>query len=150
MPDAFKWIGGALLGALFTGLATNPPADRPAAPAASDSPPPPASATPSPSPSPELAAAPALTTVQRDQCRQFLAQAADAGMVASRPTPTRLNVNEAQWAIADAETKRVLLQAVACDVWGRHLPTALDHVVAYGQHSGQRLAMLTEVGIRFE
>ena len=138
-----KWGGGGLLVLFILGAIFGDP--PPQAPSAVPS------ATPSPSVTPAPSATPSgLSDAVREQCRQSLATAASTGVVLARPTPHRLNVDEAKWALADAESKRVMVQAVACDLWGSKMPPAGEYVVIYGQHSGQRLAQLTEVGLNLE
>ena len=90
------------------------------------------------------------TASEREQCRAFVAQAGKAGLVIRRPTDKRVDVNELQWRAADANVKRVLVQAIACDLWGKDTPPEAEYVVVYGARSGRRMAILTEAGLAFD
>ena len=81
------------------------------------------------------------------QCREPLKTGEESGVIKGRPSPNRINVEETLWAALPADVKDRTLQAVACDLWQTAMPPAGEYVVAYGYRSGQRLQMLTEVGM---
>ena len=82
------------------------------------------------------------------QCRDYLAVAQRAGVVAARPDPQRLDVDEARWAAITAREKDLMLQAVACDVWGTAMPPGeLDVVSVHGLHTGKQIQALTAYGM---
>lgn len=90
---------------------------------------------------------PPLSDEAVKSCRELLAKATSEKVIRHRPQPYRINVDEIRWAALDAYTKDRIMQAVACDVWGRSMPPPSEYVVAYGYHSGRRLWMLTSVGM---
>lgn len=84
------------------------------------------------------------------KCRAFLATAGETGVIRARPSPERIDVDEALWAQMRAREKDLLLQALACDLWARPMPPGGAHVVAYGWQGGNRLQMLTALGLARE
>jgi Uncharacterised protein family UPF0547 len=84
------------------------------------------------------------------KCRDLLALSEGSGVIRARPAPNRINVEDSTWAALDAETKDRMMQAVACDLWQTSMPPEAEHVVAYGHRSGERLQMLTSVGMARE
>lgn len=102
-----------------------------------------------PDPMATAAALPVHTQAERDRCGAFISKARKAGLVASLDG-TRINVNEGPWLASKASVKRALVQSAACNIWGTDLPPSGEYVVVYGEHSGRRMAMLTEVGMSFE
>lgn len=95
-------------------------------------------------------AEPAISDADREKCREAIGLAERRGLIMSRPQGDRLDVDERVWAELPAESKRLLMQAVACDVWGHAMPPNLESVAVYGYRSGKRLALLTAVGLDFE
>lgn len=111
-------------------------------------------ATGSDHPSPEVAPpAPLLSADVRSQCKLEIGKATLRGIVQSRPKPNRVNVDEFRWRALPATDKEALLALVACDSFGKKpgdLDAVSDYIVAYGHRSGQRLAMLSSIGVTFE
>lgn len=94
--------------------------------------------------------APAGYTPERiAECQRVIALGEKAGLVRARPQERRIEVDERLWAAVDAGTKRGLMMAVFCAAF-RGRPETLDNAVAYGYHSGKRLAMASELGVSFE
>jgi hypothetical protein len=98
------------------------------------------------------APAPLLDPAQQAKCEKALDAATKAGIIRARPSPTRIDVEDWKWAGLPADLKKRTLAAVSCAALGRWAPAKLSEgpVVAYGYRSGQRMAMLTEVGFSFE
>lgn len=101
-------------------------------------------------PKPAVDSSPILAQSVVEDCRSLIAQAMRDGVIVSRPSPNRINVNDRLWASLDAQTKDRTMQAVACDLWQRDMPPDFEHVVAYGNQSGRRVQMLTSVGMNRE
>jgi hypothetical protein len=83
-------------------------------------------------------------------CQALLDTSAQEGLIRARPSAARINVDDRLWSEISADSKRGVLQAVACTSF--HTLTLRDeqYVTAYGHRSGKRLAMLTSAGIAFE
>jgi hypothetical protein len=90
---------------------------------------------------------PSLSQAERDLCTRFIARAVEGGLVMRRPKPDKLEVEDEVWAAAPAEVKRMLAQAVACEIWGQSMPPDLESVVIYGYRSGKRVALLSAAGL---
>lgn len=93
-----------------------------------------------------------LSAAERAECNAALAKAEAAQLIRQRPTATRINVDDGQWAQLPADLKEKILAAVSCAALGRWQPLDISEgpVVAYGWRSGKRVAMLTSVGVVFE
>lgn len=83
------------------------------------------------------------------QCDDLLKGAERSKLIRSRPSPDRINVDDAAWATFPAESKRGVLLALACQHYRRPMQ-ATEYVVAYGYRSGKRVAMASSVGVSFE
>lgn len=139
------WGVGALIGLGIVAIGMEP---EPPATAASQS----AVAPPTTPVSPVASvAAGELTPTERADCAESLRKAETLGLIKDRPTPSRIDVEETLWAGLPAKTKQGILGSVSCEVLGRWMPlTPGTPLVAYGYHTGNRLAMLSSVGMRFE
>jgi hypothetical protein len=92
-------------------------------------------------------------TNDRAKCDQVIDIAVKSGLVISRPSADRLNVNETIWENTLTDEKAVLMQMLICSAYGgRTLAQIedLDTAVIYGAHSGKRLAMIGTFGIKYE
>ncbi len=94
------------------------------------------------------ATSPILDDEAVKQCGSYLSLATRNGLIRSRPSPNRINVDERLWAELPASAKDTTMQAVSCELWRSSMPpTVGDYVVAYGWRTGKRLQMLTSVGM---
>lgn len=82
-------------------------------------------------------------------CDHLIDQARKAGLVKRRPSPNRIDVEDALWAQFPAGSKRGLALAVLCSAYPGGAAT-LDYAVVYGYRSGKRLAMAGSTGVNFE
>ncbi len=83
------------------------------------------------------------------ECQRVITLARQSGLVMTRPTERRIEVDEAVWNSLVADSKRALLQAVFCVAF-RGQPDTLDNVVVDGYYSGKRLAVASDTGVNFE
>jgi hypothetical protein len=87
------------------------------------------------------------------KCQKIIDLASRQGLVRERPSRERINVDERIWAATPASEKSVVMQMLLCSAFGGRDMTQvepLDGVVAYGYHSGKRLAMFGSFGLKFE
>lgn len=99
-----------------------------------------------------VAAAPARVN-DPAKCEQVIDGAVRSGLVRTRPSAVRIDVEDAIWASAPAREKRVLMEVLACSAFDGIALSSIpagDNVVAYGTRSGKRVAMATSAGVRFE
>ena len=89
------------------------------------------------------------TVTDPKPCDDLIKQGEQLGLVKERPSPNRINVEDALWAEFPAGSKRGLAMAVRCSAYGG-APAEFDYGVVYGYRSGKRLAMATGVGVTFE
>jgi hypothetical protein len=92
---------------------------------------------------------PTYTTERVQECTLLLNKAEQAGLIHQRPSDTRINIDERLWAELPATAKSGILQAMACEVYGRP-PANLEIVVAYGYRSGRRLARYGQSGVSYD
>lgn len=93
-----------------------------------------------------------LSSAVKQQCADLIKQGMDGNVITKRPDSNRIEVADGVWARLEADTKRNMMSAVACDAFGKK-PGDLNysqHVVVYGSTSGKRLAILTSAGVTFE
>lgn len=98
---------------------------------------------------PEPAAAAFYSTERIGQCSALLADARRQRLVRAQPTGERIDVDERRWALFPAASKTGILLALACQRYGRPM-IGVEGVVAYGYHSGKRVATATQVGVSYE
>jgi hypothetical protein len=85
-------------------------------------------------------------------CEKALSQAETDGLVRERPSKTRINVEDALWAALPAGEKTALMSLVGCAAFGKQPADfgTSEYVVAYGYRSGQRLGMLSDLGMKYD
>jgi hypothetical protein len=104
----------------------------------------------------QTAALPALDEKMIALCRRIIDEATKMGVVRDKPSPNRINVEDARWAMLPADDKRSLLAAVGCAAFKlrqadwENVSNADGYTVAYGYRSGKRVAMATATGYNFE
>ena len=93
-----------------------------------------------------------LSAEVRQQCTEQLQKGIDGQVITNRPKPSRIEVPDAVWSQIDADAKRNMMAAVACDAFGKKSDDLnySQYVVVYGATSGKRLAMLSSDGVKFE
>jgi hypothetical protein len=102
-----------------------------------------------PSTSAAATPAPSFSSERVAECEKLITRAEKQGLVRSRPSNTRINVEDAAWRAFPADSKRGVMLALACSAFGHPMQTS-EYVVAYGYRSGKRVAMATSVGVTFE
>lgn len=86
---------------------------------------------------------------QLKECARLIKVGQASGVILGRPDGRRIDVDEMMWTALSADAKRGMLAALRCDAY-QGQAGALDEAVAYGYHSGKRLAMITSVGVTFD
>jgi hypothetical protein len=95
-----------------------------------------------------------LSTETVKGCNDSLARAMKDGVIKRRPYKGRIDVDDYQWLLADADDKRAVIALVSCADHGKKLTDldegTLESVTVYGARSGKRVASGAGYGVIFD
>lgn len=89
---------------------------------------------------------PELSSIQRAQCEEMIAEGQKLGVIRRRPHPDRIDVERSLWMAMDRQAQRGLMLALRCAAHGND---GDGIAVAHDLRNGMRLAQASAAGVTF-